>query len=313
VPYAWFIDDNFTALRGEVPSLAYYDDAAVRRFVARSAAVLASTPALADALRSLGANTLAWPCIFDETLARPIAEAMHTDPLRLAVIGGPFRRASLIEDVWPAVQSLNGSGRMTLYGRPDVLRDLDTSVIRRLPIEGSLRQFVFRWRGAGCAAVLHPAGRTVNLPFKSPATVLASRYLGAVPIVANEPAYSGLGENEGVLIADSGVDSWRRAIMRVMPDDERRSLLEALDRWCRTNFSAADGAKRFAALLDYSIPADGAERERRLRRALAMPGFTDLWRNRQLYRAWQKPPRLPWHRRLARSALRRIRREKKIV
>lgn len=312
VPYAWFIDDNLTVMSGEEPSFAYYDDATVRRFVARTTAVLASTPALAEALRPLGANTLAWPCIFDETLARPITDAMRTDRLRLAVIGGPFRRASLIGDVWPAVQSLNGAGGMTLYGRPDTLSGLDASCIRRLPIEESFRQFVFRWRGAGCATVLHPAGRTLNLPFKSPATMLASCYLGAVPIVANEPAYSDLSENEGVLVADSGVDSWRRAITRAMRDDERRSLLEALDRWCRRKFSAADGAKRFAVLLDLSILTDGAERERRLRRALAMPGFTDLWRNRQLEKAWQMPPRLPWHRRFARSALRRIRGKKKI-
>ncbi len=68
-----------------------------------------------------------------------------------------------------------------------------------LPMERSFRQHIRAWRRFGPDILLHPAGATANAPFKSPTAAIVAGYLGAIPVVAEEPAYQGWGEAEGVL------------------------------------------------------------------------------------------------------------------
>ena len=65
--------------------------------------------------------------------------------------------------------------------------------------ERSFRQFIRAWRRFAPDLLLHPAGATSNAPFKCPTAAIVAGYLGAVPVVADEPAYHGWGEAEGVL------------------------------------------------------------------------------------------------------------------
>ena len=63
------------------------------------------------------------------------------------------------------------------------------------------RQFVREWRRFAPDILLHPAGATSNAPYKTPTAAIVARYLGAVPVVSDEPAYQGWSEADGVLTA----------------------------------------------------------------------------------------------------------------
>jgi uncharacterized protein (DUF885 family) len=63
---------------------------------------------------------------------------------------------------------------------------------------------------------------------KGPGTLLAALYLGAAPVVADEPAYGELGIAQGVLRADDSVAAWRAALTRLADPDVRRQHLARL-------------------------------------------------------------------------------------
>jgi hypothetical protein len=83
----------------------------------------------------------------------------------------------------------------------------------RMPKERSFRQFVRQWRRHGVDLLLHPAGATTNAPYKCPTAVVVAGYLRAVPVVADEPAYDGWGETEGVVrIGERGLIEAARGV-----------------------------------------------------------------------------------------------------
>jgi hypothetical protein len=278
VPYAWFIDDNMSALAKDYAVLGHYQPDVVARFVARTRGVLVSTEALEQAIAPLGRPVVQWPPVFHAAIAAPAASERHAGaPLRLGVVGGAFRRHAFVEHVLPALDPAPG-GPVELYGRLDVVRGVEDKRLRTLPMDESFGQFVHRWRRLGCHALLHPAGDYANMPYKSPATLLAARYLGAVPIVAPEAAYAGLGEDEGVLSAGPDRREWRRALDQVADERRRAVLFGRLDAWCRRSFDPELAFPRYERLRAWMEPPTAAERERRLSRAQAAPGYPELWR-----------------------------------
>ena len=273
VPYAWFVDDNVLALRQDQDGFEYYSADRVAAFVARTRGVLASTPTLAAALAPFGRPVLHWPCLFDPSLAG--SAASDGEPPALGIVGGSFRRDSLLKHVLPALHRADPTGRMTLHARFDLIRGVEDARIRPAPMEPSFRQFVHAWRNHGVGVLLHPAGDAANMPFKSPATLLAARYLGAVAVVARETAYAGLGRAEGVCIAEPDVASWEKEIRDLTHPAARFELFSRLDGWCRATFAPDGAADRLAVLDSWTVPSTPGERDRRLRRALSLTDFPD--------------------------------------
>lgn len=273
VPRAWFTDDDLTALRAEQPGFRFYGANQVGRFARRMAALIGTTPALCERLRGFHATVLHWPCVLDETLV-PAAATDRVPSPRIGVVGGEFRRSGLREFVVPAVDAMPDA--RLILAQPIGFGIPGATV---LPFEPDFRRFIEAWRRAGPNILAHPPGRTRNAATKSAGTLLASLYLGAVAVVADEPAFAGLGRGDGVIRAASDVASWREAFLDLAPPETRVMQFARLAAYCRANFRPDGPRKTIDALLAHIVaagPAAGAP-------SRASQGTA--WRPRLSYRA----------------------------
>ena len=127
-----------------------------------------------------------------------------------------------------------------------------------LPFEPDFPRFVAAWRAAEPDILVHPPGQTANLAMKGPGTLLAALYLGAAPVVADEPAYSGLGIAQGVLRADDSVAAWRAALAYLAEPDTRRQHLARLLAHFRAVASLDAARATVEALLAHAAPGGTA-------------------------------------------------------
>jgi hypothetical protein len=125
--------------------------------------------------------------------------------------------------------------------------------------ERSFRQFVRRWRSYAPDILLHPRGETANAPFKCPTAVIVAGYLGAVPVVADEPAYEGWTPADGVVRLGKGACELDEAAARIQDcewrGDMRRRLAAAIAR----SFGEGDRLDRLEAWLAPGRSAARAE------------------------------------------------------
>ena len=207
VPWVYFTDDNFQALAAERDASSFFTAARMRRALAGAAEVWASTPALAAALEPLHPAVKDWGPVLDPVLA--VAALRPDAPLTVAIAGGDFRVGGLAGAPVSQLAAIAGRQPLRLLATPAVAQALAPQLpgaeIVTQPNERSFRQFIRQWRRHGVHILLHPAGHTANAAFKCPTAVLTAGYLGAVPVVADEPAYLGWGEPEGVVrLGDDG-------------------------------------------------------------------------------------------------------------
>lgn len=251
VPRAWFTDDDLTALHGEQPGFQFYSVKRVGRFAGRMLALVGTTAALCERLRSFHATVLHWPCVLDETRI-PAAAADPSPSPRIGVVGGDFRRSGLREFVIPA-----------LDGMPDAELILAQPIGSGIPgatmltFEPDFRRFIDVWRVAGPNILAHPPGRTRNVAMKSAGTLLTSLYLGAVPIVADEPAFAGLGRPDGVIRVAADVAQWREAVLELAAPETRARHFARLVAYCRAAFPP-DGPR---PAVDFLLAAAEARRQ----------------------------------------------------
>lgn len=221
-PVLWFTDDDFIVLGRDSASLGHYRAETVRRFAARLVGIVTTSAPLAGALAHYHRDVTIMPLAADPVLlARRPAVPGH----RAAVVGGGFRAKALRDVVAPAARA-EGVRLIVPAGLPHAPFDA-----LRLPFEGDFAQFVFRWQAEAPFALLHPQGDSANIANKSRGTLLVAAYLGAVPIVAQEPAYHGLAEEDGVLTAGGAVADWQAQIARLNDTGFQREMLARLDGW----------------------------------------------------------------------------------
>jgi hypothetical protein len=201
VPYVYFTDDNFQILRGEGLASRFYQPHRVRAALLGAAEVWASTAPLAEALRPLHPRVRAWEPVLDPVLAAP--PSPRPGPLTIAFSGGDFRLPGFRGAPLERLRRLSRELPLRLLLTPGAARQLADELagaeIIISPIEPSFRQFIYRWRAFGVDILLHPAGATANAPFKCPTAAITAGYLGAIPVVDDEPAYSGWHEADGLL------------------------------------------------------------------------------------------------------------------
>ena len=201
VPYVWFTDDNFLALRAESEASGFYALPRMQAAMAKAAAVWTSTEALAAAHVWLHPNVGVWPPLLDPRLAQP--PPTPDGPLTIALPGGDFRLPGLAGRALDQLRAIAEGPGLRLVVTPagaETLRPaLPHAEIIVVERERSFRQFIRAWRRYAPDLLLHPAGATSNAPFKCPTAAIVAGYLGAVPVVADEPAYQGWSEAEGVL------------------------------------------------------------------------------------------------------------------
>jgi hypothetical protein len=295
VPFVWFTDDNFLVLRAEGDASAFFTPARMRRALSGAAALWASTAKLAEAHASLHPDVRVWGPVLDPLLANGAAPA--DGPLTVVLPGGDFRFIGLEGQPIERLGAMAAAEPLrviaTAAAAKAVEPELGAAEVVVMPGERSFRQFVRRWRRFGPDILLHPEGATANAPYKCPTAVLVAGYLGAAPVVADEPAYDSWGEREGVLRLGDDAMGLIRAASGVRKPHWRADMGDRLSRALRRRF---DGEGRVVMLREAQRAAGETPRRgaaqvlaspqfRRRRRALAlarsMRWLTDLGRPRE--------------------------------
>jgi hypothetical protein len=256
VPCAWFTDDDLTALKDEQPGFGFYSAARVQAFARRMCCLIGTTAPLCDRLRAFHPKVLHWPCVADPGAIAPARGSGQV--LRVGIIGGAFRDAGLRDLVRPALDTLPGVEVVVTQALAPAVPQA-----RTVPFELDFKRFLGVWRKAGPDLLLHPPGRTANLTMKGPGTLLCALYLGAVPVVGDEPAYRGLGPAEGVTCVGPTVTAWRQALLRLSDPESRREQLAHLRRHALRAWSPERARATVETLLEMAAPGGAAARARR--------------------------------------------------
>ncbi|HEX3918109.1 MAG TPA: glycosyltransferase [Caulobacteraceae bacterium] len=268
VPWVYFTDDNFQALAAERDAPTFFTAARMRRALAGAAEAWASTPALAEALAPLHPAMRAWGPVLDPALA--VQASRRGEPLTVAIAGGDFRVGGLAGAPVRQLAAIAERQPLRVIATPAIVRALSPRLsgaeIVTQPIERSFRQFIRQWRRYGIDILLHPAGATANAAYKCPTAVLTAGYLGALPIVADEPAYQGWGEAEGVVRFGGDGEGLAAAARRVADAARRDEMRGRLAAALTARFGDEGRADRLHALMRPGR-ADAAK-------ILASPGFT---------------------------------------
>jgi hypothetical protein len=270
-PFVWFTDDNFLALRGEGDASIFYAARRMRRALARAAAVWASTEPLAAAHRPLHPAVKVWGPVLDPLLqdGAPPADG----PLTVVLPGGDFRASGLEGEPIERLRAMAEAEPVRVVATEAAAKALAPALgaaqIVVLPQERSFRQFVRRWTSFGPDILLHPAGATANGPFKCPTAVIVAGYLGAAPVVADEPAYAGWGDNEGVLELGADAMGLIRAASGVRKPDWRDDMGARLTRALTQRF----GGEGRTALIRATVADAGEAPRRAAAQVLASPQF----------------------------------------
>ena len=247
VPFVWFTDDNFLALRSEGDASVFYTAARMRRALAGAAQVWASTERLAEALAPLHRDVQVWGPVLDPLLTG--GAAPDDGPLTVVLPGGDFRASGLAGEPVERLRAMAEAEPLRVVATQAAAKALAGALgpaeVVVLPQERSFRQFVRRWKRYGPDILLHPEGATANAAFKCPTAVIVAGYLGAVPVVADEPAYAGWGESEGVLRLGDDAMGLIRAASGVHKPDWRADMRARLSRALRRRF---DGEGRVSML-----------------------------------------------------------------
>jgi hypothetical protein len=267
-PVAWLLDDDLMTLGREVPGLAAYGEARTLALAGRTVAILAATPPLVAAMARFHSRVIPWPCLFDPELAGPMSVRRQT--FHIGAFGGAFRREAFSTLVAPAIGQFARRRAVRLYRTADLAADLAVQQTC-VDFEPRFARFIGLWRDFGLNAVVHPPGVSRNMANKGVGSLLVARYVGAPPIVGADPAYEGLGEDHGVLVADGSAEAWRDALERLADTAFAASLFDRLDRWLRDAFNPETGRVGFDRLAKLTSPAptEGAALARRTLKGFA--------------------------------------------
>ena len=208
--------------------------------------VLCGSVALADFLRKVALHHLIreFHPVLDLVKLEELRHVAPADPnpsqLRIGFVGGKFRAPDLHNAVVPAICSLTREFSIEFYSRSGIDELSDAPIpLTTLSFSKSLDEFLKKWRALDLHLLVHPKGKTGNIKYKNANILLIALYLGAIPILADEEAYRGLGEEHGVLKVNGSTRGWEAAIRRAGNADFRTLLLQRLEYYCRNEFKAA--------------------------------------------------------------------------
>jgi len=249
VPYVWFTDDNFQVLRAEGEASAFYALPRMRAALAQAAAVWTSTEALAAAHLWLHPHVDVWKPALDPFLRQALPRS--SGPLTIALAGGDFRLSGLAGPPIDRLRQIGEGLRLVVtVAAAQMLRPaLPGAEIIVPSAERSFRQFIRAWRRFAPDILLHPAGVTSNAPFKTPTAAIVAGYLGAVPVVADEPAYHGWGDGEGVLRLGADGEGIPAAALQVRQAEWRTDMEHRLIEALASRFGEDDRIARLRKLM----------------------------------------------------------------
>jgi hypothetical protein len=258
VPYYLYFDDNFWVLAKEYVEYRWLMSPDGDAFVRAAAGVVVTSDALEEFARTeLGCrNVLRFsPVLNRELLSKTQkVKSANSRSLTAAFAGSERRNGAFDRLVAPALGALARLGwdiRVLLRtGAPVAGIGLAGAKFELLPAHEDFAAFVALWRSRSPQILVHPPVESANVPYKTPSIVLIASLLGAVPIVAAEPAFAGLSESQGVVVVSEQTrEAWATAIDRASSAAERRVLSQRLAAWCAQSFAPETNEATIMALL----------------------------------------------------------------
>ncbi|WFP75508.1 hypothetical protein [Mesorhizobium sp. WSM4906] len=240
------VDDNFVTLAGERQAnpideeiFKPYGQPIFKETLEEMDGVLCASAALTEFFQSYHHTILPFGAVSDRTI-KPI-RSTPTDDVRIGFFGGGFRIEALKEQVLPALKNVAERQPVTLFAGPNVEKfreQIEGAGIRfvTVPLRSNFREFVAEWQSLGLQVAVHPKGETKNVKYKTANAVLVSHYLGAVPLLSDEPAYASIGKAQGVLKIGRNTKNFSTALASIETASQRDILLARMARFCETNF-----------------------------------------------------------------------------
>lgn len=243
IPHIYFVDDNLPVLAQDEPAWAAYNLRALQNELSSFQGVVVSSAKLESDFRKLNLHRKVDRVtpIFNQELLQKLRRAKDRhlqkgDRLVVGFFGGSFRVQSLVNVVRPALDA--SPAPTCLITRPVPIDFSSKTVSHHTAMESPyFFEFLDGWAKYGIDAIAHPSGRTSNIDFKSENVILVSFYLGAVPIVTEEAAYSDFGREHGVEKIEDSIAAWQDAFERLRNPSYRAEMLKKLEQTCRDRFS----------------------------------------------------------------------------
>jgi hypothetical protein len=254
VPYFIYMDDNFFVLADEMDELLWFKSDECARVFAGAAGVASTSGRLLDYVRTHQFNQR----LIRLTPILPNWLRLNKLPaddgvLRIAFCGSPSRGIDFAGNIEPAIAGLVDEGLPVAV----VVREgIELPMLRQRSVEIatppstiSFAEFIRRWQKFRPNVVVHPKAVTANAPYKTPSIIMIAFLLGAVPVVAQEPAFEGL-ETSGTRIV-VGRDAWRAALTELTSANVRKAAYNELGRFCAKNFAPDTNRVAIAEMLGH--------------------------------------------------------------
>lgn len=272
VPWAYFIDDNFTLLAEEgYAGLYWYSHKNLKYHLSSAVAVLTATKSLQAYYRkyNLHDNIMLTPPIISHDLIKGSnnlrqSRCRTTRQLNVAMIGGQFRHKFFLEEILPALIQLSESINIALWSTCDINTSFQLPnrfTIHKMGREENYIQLILKLSAIGVDLIVHPYGITNNLLYKTDSIVLTARYLHANILVADEPCFKDINESNGILkMKKTKEDIYQQLLVLI---SRREELLVALIKHCDKYYSSQVSVSIFEELFKKTVDVSACEIERR--------------------------------------------------
>ncbi|MGU3363111.1 hypothetical protein ACLBWX_22670 [Methylobacterium sp. M6A4_1b] len=243
IPMYYLLDDNFFIIdSGDVEGK--YTHTKVRNTLRMFKGVLSSNVNLSTYLISnkIHSNVLWFSAVRDSDRDPQVISKHNGEAINIGCFGGGFRLLEIEKNILPALSNMAKIRPVSFYAREDLeaLRDKFESAginFQTSKTTDSIGLFCRDWLQYNLDIIIHPPGNTKNLAFKTANALLIAYYLGAVPVVADEPAYAGSNDKNGVIIADCTEEAYFSAFQSLAGRKYRQNLFAKLELYVRKAFA----------------------------------------------------------------------------
>ncbi|MCD6045834.1 MAG: glycosyl transferase family 2 [Gammaproteobacteria bacterium] len=283
IPWAYFIDDNFTVLAREYALVfAWYSHKNLQRHLASAKAVFTSTVPLQEyyQLHDLHPTVLHFPPVLSQKFVEKTKtfyeQCRREETFVVAMIGGDFRYPAFISTVLPALMKLSEQKDIIVWSTCEVPASIKLPpkmAVKRLKSIYDYEQFILKLIALGVDVVVHPHGKTQNLPYKTDAVLLMARYLHANIIIGDEPCFETVTDKDGVFKVENSTEAFYQAFLKLTDSATRQQKRYEQLQYCNLHYSPKPSEEKLKCFLQTLPLLSNFEMDRR-EKAMATFAFS---------------------------------------
>lgn len=261
IPWGYFIDDNFTFLAQEgYAQFEWYTGDNLKQYLSTANVVFTSTKALMQYYKQYQLHhnvhilqpTISSQLLENSERIRPIQT--QSDGVHIAMVGGDFRYDSFVKTVLPALITLSLQTKITLWSTCDIPKENNLPhniAVYKLTMQPDYEQFILALASLGIDFVVHPYGKTKDIPYKTDAILLVARYLQANIVVGDEPCFNAIIEDDGVFKADNTEQGFYNEFIKLMNKETADRQRDRLIEYCKSHYSVLSNKETLQKILSH--------------------------------------------------------------